>query len=138
MSWPKAFDSWTPEQKDAWREKIAEYRCKYEAANRKKIAERQRKRYKANREKIAEYQRKYRAANAEKLAERQRQRYEANREKMVKRSRKYQAANREKLAEYRRNWKAATRQQAAADQFFVMAGAAQQISETISNHNKTT
>jgi len=108
MAKPKAFDSWTPEQQDAWRVKEREYRRKLHAANR---------------EKVAEYQRKYRAANREKFAEYHRKR---------------RAANAEKFAEYDRKRRAAARQQDAADQFFVMAGAAQQISEVIGKPKQKT
>jgi hypothetical protein len=70
--------------------------------------------------------------------ERGRKYYAANREKNVQRNRKWYAANPEKDLRKNRKYNAANRQQAAADQFFVMAGAAQQISEAIGKPNQKT
>jgi hypothetical protein len=69
-----------------------------------------------------------------KLAERQRKYREANPEKVAERKRKYNEANREKIAEYRRKHYEANCQQAAADQFFQIQGAAEQISEAIEKY----
>ena len=93
MSKPKAFDTWTPERQEAWKEK-------------------QKKRM-----------RKY---------------YEANREKILERKSNYHAANREKNVERMSKYREANREKAATDQFFIMVGAAQQISETIGKPNQKT
>jgi hypothetical protein len=74
MSKPKAFNTLTPEQQQAWSEKRRE--CN----------------------------RKYRAANLEKLREKRRKWQAANLEEILDKARKWQAANREKVREYKRLW----------------------------------
>jgi len=153
MSRPKAFNTWTPEQQEDWLEKRREYLRKWAAANRKKnpekVADNQRKWRASNPEKVTEGERKWRASNPEKVAESQRKHYAANVEKFAEKQRKYRAANPEKVTDkqrkyreanpnYYRKYRAAIRQQDAADQFFVMVGAAQQISEAIGKPNKKT
>ena len=110
MAKPKSFDSWTPEKQEEWREGNKQRQRKYRAANREKIVESWRKYHAANREKITERQRKYRAENRKEVEESYR---------------KYHAKNREKCAEKCRKH----RNQKAADQFFIMAGAAEQLSK---------
>jgi hypothetical protein len=92
MSKPKAFDSWTPEQQEAWLEKKREHYRKYRAANREKIREQACNHYAANREKIREKQRKYceanREANREKIRERKRLWAKSDREKNPDKSKK--------------------------------------------------
>ena len=61
-----------------------------------------------------ESQRKYRVANPEKVREKER---------------KYRAENPEKRRESDRKTKQKTKNQSAADQFFIMAGAAEQLTK---------
>jgi hypothetical protein len=68
MAKPKAFDSLTPEQQDAWRVKEREYQRKRRAANPEKLAETERKWRTANTEKVAEQKRKYHAAARQQAA----------------------------------------------------------------------
>ena len=72
----------------------------------------------------------------EKKAEQHRKWYEENREKKAEKDRKWHEANREKRAEQHRKWYEEKKHQSAADQFFIMAGAAEQISQTIKNKTK--
>ena len=58
--------------------------------------------YAANRERLAEKQRMYRDTNSEEIAKRQKEYREANLEKLREYSRQYAAANREKKREYDR------------------------------------
>ena len=64
--------------------------------------------------KVREYDRKWQAANPEKMREFKRKWSDANPEKVREKDRKL----------YRK-----TRQQSAADQFFIMAGAAEQLTK---------
>lgn len=73
--------------------------------------------------------RKYYEANPEKTRERNRKWRETNTEKYRESSRKWQAANPEKASEANRKSYYKTRQQTAADQFFIMAGAAEQLTK---------
>ena len=68
----------------------------------------------------------------EKDRERNRKWREANPEKVRERKRKYHEANLEKVRERKRKYREKNRNQAAADQFFIMAGAAEQISKIFS------
>jgi len=70
------------------------------------------------REKQREHVRKWRKANPEKA-----------REKYRKCARKWREANPEKQRELKRKTYRKTRQQSAADQFFIMAGAAEQLTK---------
>ena len=96
---PKNWDALSPVEQEAWRVKDRESCRKY---------------YEANREKKLKKRRKYREANREKLRERWHKHYAANPEKQRESARK--AAKKAK-------------QQAAADQFFIMAGAAEQLTK---------
>jgi hypothetical protein len=110
MTKPKSFDSWAPEKQEEWRERERECARKWFAANR---------------EKAAQYWSKYRTANREKRVEKNRKYRAENREKILEKNRKYKAENREKMLEYFKKY----RNQKAADQFFIMAGAAEQLSK---------
>jgi hypothetical protein len=114
MAKPKSFDTWLPEKQEEWREKERE---------------RVRKWREVNPEKERERARKWREANPEKERERRRKRYEANSEKEREYVRKRYAVNSEKQREYFRKRYAASTQQSAADQFFVMAAAAQELTQ---------
>jgi len=58
-----------------------------------------------------------------------RKHYESNPEKARKAKRKYRAENLEKQRESDRKSKQKAKQQTAADQFFIMAGAAEQLTK---------
>jgi len=84
------------------------YQDEYRAANRKRIAEKERQRVAANAEAIAAYKRQWAEANADKLKQQRRDRYEANRDEILAEQAKYRAENPEKVkaskrAEYERN-----------------------------------
>jgi hypothetical protein len=99
MAKPAKWDSMTPEAQEVWRVRKRELDRKWHEANPEKVRGKSRKYYEANREKQREKDRKY---------------YEANPEKMREQSLKsYQKA----------------KQQSAADQFFILAGAAESISK---------
>ena len=115
---PKNWDLLSHVEQEAWREKKREASRKHYAANTKKVLEAGRKWCKENREKKREISR-----------ESQRKRYEANREKLKEYARKYYKANHEKRRKSDRKTKQKTRQQTAADQFFILAGAAESISK---------
>jgi hypothetical protein len=83
------------------------------------------------REKRAEHQRKYRENNSGKPPEYYRKYRENNKEKRSESDRKYRENNRDKILEYYRKYRENNKQQSAADQFFIMAGAAEQISQTL-------
>ena len=99
MAKPAKWDSMTPSEQEAWRVRKRESNRKHRKAN----PEKERKR-----------ERKWREANPEKLREHFRKHYEANPEKCRESSRKCRQK---------------TRQQSAADQFFIMAGAAEQLTK---------
>ena len=111
---PKNWDALSPVEQEAWRVKDRESCRKY---------------YEANREKKLEKRRKYREANREKLRERWHKHYAANPEKQRESARKHYAANPEKQRESARKAAKKAKQQAAADQFFIMAGAAEQLTK---------
>ena len=73
--------------------------------------------------------RKYYEANRERKREKDRKYYEANPEKQREQKRKYREANREKLRKKSLKSYYKTLQQTAADQFFIMAGAAEQLTK---------
>ena len=114
MAKPAKWDSMTPGEQEAWRVKQRGYQRKYSELDSKKVREAKRKYYEANFEKCREYQRKHYAANPEKHRKSKRKWREANLEKSRK----------DALEAYYK-----TRQQSAADQFFIMAGAAESISK---------
>ena len=99
MSKPKNWDALSPVEQEAWRVKEREKDHKWREANRERKREKDRKYYEANPEKYREAVRKY---------------YEANFEKLRGKS----------LKSYYK-----TLQQTAADQFFIMAGAAEQLTK---------
>jgi hypothetical protein len=99
MAKPAKWDSMTPSEQEAWRV---------------------RKR---------ESNRKHRKANPEKERKRERKWREANPEKLREHFRKYREANREKRRESSLKSYCKSRQQTAADQFFILAGAAESISK---------
>ena len=99
MAKPAKWDSMTPSEQDAWRERKRE---------------RDRKRYEANPEKKREVSRRY---------------YETNFEKQREKNRKWCEANHEKRRGISLKSYYKTRQQTAADQFFILAGAAESISK---------
>lgn len=88
------------------------------------------------REKYREAYHKWRAKNPEKRREADRNRYAANAKKRRESQRNWAALNPEKRREYERKSRNKSCNQSAADQFFVMAGAAEQISK-ITNTNNT-
>lgn len=104
----------TPSEQEAWRERKREYVRKWHAANP---------------EKVREYKRKWEAANPEKMREKKRKWREVNPKKVLEYQRKYRNANPEKDQERCRKTYRKTRQQSAADQFFILAGAAESISK---------
>ena len=104
----------TPSEQEAWRAKGRESNRKYRAENPEKTRELGRKYYEANREKRRESVRKW---------------LEANSEKQRESARKHYAANSEKQRESARKAAKKAKQQTAADQFFIMAGAAEQLTK---------
>lgn len=111
---PKNWDLLSPVEQEAWRERKREYVRKWHAANP---------------EKVREYKRKWEAANPKKMREKKRKWREANPKKAREAQRKYRNANPEKDQERCRKRYHKTRQQTAADQFFIMAGAAEQLTK---------
>ena len=107
MAKPKNWDSMTPSEQEAWllrkREQCLNRVRKYREANREKVREADRKSYKANPNKKREHSRKWEKANPEKARE----------------------ACRKRVIKFRQK----SRQQTAADQFFILAGAAESISK---------
>lgn len=84
------------------------YQDEYRAANRERLAEKERQRVAANAEAIAAYKRQWAEANADRLKQQRRERYEANRDEILAEQAKYRAENPEKVkaskrAEYERN-----------------------------------
>ena len=114
MSKPKNWDALSHVEQEAWRDKKRESERKWREANPEKMREQARKWYLANCEKHLELSRKWREANPEKKQER---------------NRKWREANPEKARESGRKSYYETRQQTAADQFFIMAGAAEQLTK---------
>ena len=114
MRKPKNWDLLSPIEQEAWRVKRREA---------------DRKQYEANREKHYKKCNKWRAANRERVQECVRKYREANREKRREQDRKYYAENPGK--EIKRVYKAKqkAKNQSAADQFFIMAGAAEQLTK---------
>ena len=110
MSKPKSWDSMTPEAQEAWKQKELEWKRKYRAENPEKIIKYQRTYQR-------KYQREYRAENPEKIRERER---------------KYRAENPEKIREWKRKYS----NQKAADQFFILAGAAESLTNLITKNKK--
>ena len=98
-----------------------------------KMREQSRKNYAANPQKFCiKAREKYRichAANPEKFREMDRKRRSSNIDKFRQRYRKYRVTNRDKIREKDRKKYAKKINQAAADQFFIMAGAAESISQ---------
>lgn len=86
------------------RDKLAEYQRRYDAENRDKVVERRRRYVEKNRDKIAERRRRYEAENRDKIAEYQRRYYEENRDRIAERERRYREENRDKLAERQRRY----------------------------------
>jgi hypothetical protein len=103
MAKPAKWDSMTPSEQEAWRAKERGYVLKWRKLNGEKVQE-----------KSKERSRKWRKANREKKRERERE---------------YRKANPEKILERERKSKQKTKQQTAADQFFILAGAAESISK---------
>ena len=118
MAKPAKWDSMTPSEQEAWREKNQKACRKWYAANREKVRKSSRKWQAANPGKKREFDRKYR---------------EANLDKRRKNASRYREANLEKVREYNRKRMIKSRQktlqQTAADQFFIFAGAAESISK---------
>lgn len=129
MAKPAKWDSMTPSEQEAWREKQREHVRKWRKDNHEKHLESKRKRYEANPEKQREQNRKWREANPEKERESRREQYAANSEKVRESNRKWSEANPEKRREINLKSYYKTRQQTAADQFFILAGAAESISK---------
>jgi len=111
---PKNWDALSPVEQEAWRVKKQESDRKWREANTEKAREKSRKWRNANLEKCRERELKYREANPEK-------RRKANRE--------WREANRDELRERCRKSYCKSRQQSAADQFFILAGAAEQLTK---------
>ena len=111
------------------REKNNEHQRKLHASNTEKAREKCRKWRSANAKKIKEIRRKLRADNPEKFRDLGRKYYAAKIEKERERNRKNYAANAEKKREQSQKSKTKRRNQAAADQFFIMAGAVESISQ---------
>ena len=111
---PKNWDALSTVEQEAWQAKQRGKDRKY---------------YEANRERKREKDRKYYEANPEKQRERKLKYYEANPEKQREQKRKYREANREKLRKKSLKSYYKTLQQTAADQFFIMAGAAEQLTK---------
>lgn len=103
MNKPKNWDSLSPVEQKAFQEKAREYQRKWRNANPEKAQEINRK-----------SNRKWREVNPEK-----------NRESV----RKWCEANPEKAQKSNRKAKQKSKQQTAADQFFIMAGAAEQLTK---------
>ena len=99
MSKPKKWDLLSPVEQEAWRERKREYSRKYREDNPEKCREIARKWRELNLKKARETYCEWRKANLEKDKERCRESYHK------------------------------TRQQSAADQFFIMAGAAEQLTK---------
>ena len=118
MTKPKNWDLLLPVEQEAWRAKKRESDRKYREENT---------------EKLRESKRKYREANCEKARELRREQYAANPEKVREWNRKWRESNLEKHRESDRKrmikFRHKTRQQSAADQFFIMAGAAEQLTK---------
>ena len=110
----KNWDLLSPIEQEALRVNARKINRKYREANAEKCRESRRKNYEANREKKIEYARKWAAANLDKVRESKRKNYKANPEKSLERKRKLRHK---------------TRQQTAADQFFILAGAAEQLTK---------
>ena len=96
---PKNWDSLSPVEQNAWRVRVRES------------------------------DRKWREANPEKARESVRKYREANPEKKRKTDHKYRKANLEKVRESNCKTKQKAKNQSAADQFFIMAGAAEQLTK---------
>ena len=94
-----------------------------------KDRERNRKYYEANRDKVLEACCKWKLANPEKKRESDRKWQKANSKKTQESDRKWRVANPEKHREAVRKSKRKAKQQTAADQFFILAGAAESISK---------
>lgn len=157
MSKPKKWPTMTPEEQEAWLERRRESRRKWQVKNPEKVREKKRKWNDANKEKNREQSRNYREANPERVIETARKWRSKNKEKVREYSRKRRAANPEKVLEYDRKRRASNPEkfrekwrkyreenlekaretdrkrfkksadQVAADQFFLMTGAAEQI-----------
>ncbi len=65
----------------------------------------------------------------DKVREQSRKHYEANAGKVRERIRKYREANADKVRERKRKHRAIARTQSAADQFFILAAASEQLSK---------
>lgn len=92
------------------RVRLAERQRAYRAANRESISERRRIHYQANREIELERRSVYRAANRKRLAEYQRAYDVANPERKIAYGRIYRAVNREHIAEHKRAYYKANRE----------------------------
>ena len=114
MSKPKKWDLLSSVEQEAWRMRNREGCRKYREENPEKCREQKRKRYESNRDKVRESSRKWRVSNPEKYREAKR---------------KYREANLKKAREISLKSYYKTRKQTAADQFFIMAGAAEQLTK---------
>jgi len=134
MAKPKAFDTWTPERQEGWRAKQKAYRQTpvYKAYQK---AKQQKPEYKAKRKayhQTPEYKTKEKAKQqkperkAYRKAQRQTSEFKDSR-KAYQQKPEYKA--KQKVRQQIRQQNAI--QQTAADQFFIMAGAAEQISKII-------
>jgi len=117
-------------------EKVKHLRRKWRDENKEKILELERKRKAANPERFREKDRKWASENKQKVAENSRRWRAANPEKAREVSRKYRESNPEKVLEKHRKHRERKRNQSAADQFFIMAGAAEAIKDTLNNTNQ--
>jgi hypothetical protein len=121
MSKPKKWDTMTPEEREAWMVKKRDHARKWRAANPEKCRESCRNSRAANPEKKRENDRRWRAENPKKRRGH---------------SRKWRDENPEKSREIDRKCKSKSKTQTAADQFFIMAGAAEALKQ-ITNENDT-
>ena len=103
----------TAEQESEWKER-----------NRQRVKDWQ----KANPEKKRESQQKWKEANPESNRERQRRFYEKNRERILEKHKQYRELNPTKSRQRVNKSMTKRKNKAASDQFFIMAGAAEQLS----------
>lgn len=137
MSKPKSWDSLTPEAQEAWKQKERARLRKYRAENPEKTRELLLKYWAKNTEKINDRKRKYYAKNTEKINENMREWRAKNPKKTKEYGRKHHAKNLEEIREKQRKQKRKYRNQKAADQFFILAGAAESLTNLITQNKKT-
>ena len=110
MSKPKDM---TPEQEEEWKQR-----------NRKRVKDWQI----ANPDRKRQSQRTWAKQNPEDNKERQRRFYQRNRERLLEKHKKYRESNRNKSRSCVNKSMNKAKMQKASDQFFIMAGAAEQLS----------